>query len=431
MPRERLYQIGVIILALLLLTSPSLSQTDWTKHGSPILDVGGPSDWDSHGAGILCVLKEGGTYKAWYVGIDAADVGRIGYATSPDGITWVKDVANNPVLDLGSPGSWDDSNVDHASVVKVGSTYHMWFNGEDATSARIGHATSPDGINWTKDAANNPVVDLGGMGDWDESEVLHPAVYHDGVTYHMWYNGFGQSAQRTGYATSPDGVNWTKDDVHSPVLGVGAPGEFDDFMLALQAVIWKDGEYQMWYGGGDGTDGDTKYFRVGYATSPDGFTWTKSTQNPVLDVDPSSAWDSVAVITSAVIYDADDMVYKMWYGEIGDGLIRTGYATSSPSLDVGDDIKFDLPNRYELAQNYPNPFNPATDISFSLPVAGRVRVTVHNILGRKVAVLTDSWYPSGTHTVKWDATGHASGVYFYRLQTDDGFVDTRKMLLVK
>ena len=93
------------------------------------------------------------------------------------------------------------------------------------------------------------------------------------------------------------------------------------------------------------------------------------------------------------------------------------------------------PNTFQLSQNYPNPFNPTTTISFALPEAASVRLTVHNALGQEVRVLVSSTLEAGVHAAMWDATDHygnrvATGLYFYRLSAGD-FVHTRKMLLLE
>ncbi len=94
-----------------------------------------------------------------------------------------------------------------------------------------------------------------------------------------------------------------------------------------------------------------------------------------------------------------------------------------------------VPDHYYLAANYPNPFNPSTSIAFGLPSPTRVRLSIYNILGQEVASLVDDLLPAGRHELVWN--GHdgqdrpvSSGVYFYRLQTDQ-FNQTRKMMLIK
>ncbi len=89
-----------------------------------------------------------------------------------------------------------------------------------------------------------------------------------------------------------------------------------------------------------------------------------------------------------------------------------------------------LPLSFTLLQNYPNPFNPTTEISFSLPVASDVTISVYNMLGQTVAVAADEHMTAGHHTVTWDGSNVASGVYFYRLSTSE-FTDTKKMMLLK
>ena len=94
-----------------------------------------------------------------------------------------------------------------------------------------------------------------------------------------------------------------------------------------------------------------------------------------------------------------------------------------------------LPHGFSLAQNYPNPFNPDTRIGFSLAQASDVTLEVLDILGRRVNTLAEGGFAAGDHEVTWDGRNSrgeavASGVYFYRLQTDDGSL-TRKMMLMK
>jgi len=89
-----------------------------------------------------------------------------------------------------------------------------------------------------------------------------------------------------------------------------------------------------------------------------------------------------------------------------------------------------IPAEWSLSQNYPNPFNASTMISFGLPADAHVRLDVYNILGQRVTTLRDELLPAGLYNVTWNADQVASGVYFYRLQTDE-FTQTRKMTLMK
>ena len=88
------------------------------------------------------------------------------------------------------------------------------------------------------------------------------------------------------------------------------------------------------------------------------------------------------------------------------------------------------PYDLKLAQNYPNPFNPSTQIEFYLPNAVELSLDVYNMLGQKVASITNGFYQSGIHTVTFDASVLSSGVYVYTLKTSDQ-MHSRKFTLIK
>ncbi len=89
-----------------------------------------------------------------------------------------------------------------------------------------------------------------------------------------------------------------------------------------------------------------------------------------------------------------------------------------------------VPRTYELHQNYPNPFNPTTSIEFAVPSAGKVTLKIYNILGQEITTLVNSIYTEGVYKVQFDGKYLPSGVYIYRLQTPEGAI-TKKMLLLK
>lgn len=103
----------------------------------------------------------------------------------------------------------------------------------------------------------------------------------------------------------------------------------------------------------------------------------------------------------------------------GSGLPKVAFDDSSP-----------LPARYVLGDAYPNPFNTQCVILFSLPEETRVRIDIFNILGQKVTTVLDETRGTGEHSITFDAGGISSGVYFYRLSTDE-FSQTKSMVLLK
>ena len=102
------------------------------------------------------------------------------------------------------------------------------------------------------------------------------------------------------------------------------------------------------------------------------------------------------------------------------------------SIKYSNEIEVDVttPKEFSLYQNYPNPFNPTTTIRFALPVESRVKINIYNSLGQLVETLADKDMKAGYHEINFNASGLASGVYFYKL-TSGNFVETRKMLLMK
>ncbi len=89
-----------------------------------------------------------------------------------------------------------------------------------------------------------------------------------------------------------------------------------------------------------------------------------------------------------------------------------------------------IPTSVSLKQNYPNPFNPTTTIQFELDKATFTKLTVYDVLGRKIQQLVSEVRPAGTNTIQFDATNLASGVYLYRLEAN-GVTQTKRLTLIK
>ncbi len=111
-------------------------------------------------------------------------------------------------------------------------------------------------------------------------------------------------------------------------------------------------------------------------------------------------------------------------------------------IDINGDYKYSeviaiyinlnniLPNDYSIEQNYPNPFNPSTTINFSLPKTGKVVLEIYNVLGEKVTTLINNDLTAGYHSVNFNGSSLASGVYIYRLQSGN-YTQAKKMTLEK
>ena len=105
----------------------------------------------------------------------------------------------------------------------------------------------------------------------------------------------------------------------------------------------------------------------------------------------------------------------------------SNYSTSSIITSVNN---ASVVKEYALYQNYPNPFNPATNIKYQIPEAGLVTIDIYNILGKKVKTLLGKYQDAGRYTIRFDASGFPSGIYFYRLKVNR-FTNVKKMILLR
>ncbi|HJY64225.1 MAG TPA: YCF48-related protein [Ignavibacteria bacterium] len=105
------------------------------------------------------------------------------------------------------------------------------------------------------------------------------------------------------------------------------------------------------------------------------------------------------------------------------------YMTNTNPIGVTPIIS-EIPKQFNITQNYPNPFNPVTNINVSVPVKSSVLLVVFDMLGRQVETLINEELSPGNYKVNWDAANYSSGIYFYKLISND-FTDTKKMILIK
>jgi hypothetical protein len=449
--------LSAVILALGFFTS--FTQTDWTKHSGPVLTPGPAGDWDENNLLTSSVLFDGSMYHLWYDNYNVAihQFEHIGYATSNDGISWTKYnhpmttnppfSQSDPVLNPG-PGNYDSIGVGHPCVRKYNNIYHMWYTGDSHSSGTRGmticHATSSDGIIWSKDPAN-PVLNVGFPGMWDERWVSTADVVFDGSIYHMIYSAwdgiYPPNQVRLGHATSehPDSA-WIKDP-NNPILDIGTPTCWDYDRVDAPCFVFDGYRFHMFYSGGTGF-----YWRIGYAWSQDGSHWTKydnpSTTIPwlsisdfVLDWGDPVSFDDRMVSDGSVLLDTLSDSLKLWYTGLNEMSLITqiGYAAApfdTSFLSGIDELSGSLSSGFLLKQNYPNPFNPGTVISWQLAVSSSVKLTIYSITGQEVTVLVNERQAAGQHSILWNASDFASGVYLYRLEAD-GYVETRKMILMK
>jgi hypothetical protein len=180
----------------------------------PIVSDGDPW-WNRGSYGPCDVLYDSGasntgtdwTFTMYYDGTTGGDEA-IGLGFSADGITWTgydadSDGKADPVFNgTYVYGEWDYNYVSRATIIKsADDDYEMWYSGGvGAMDHGIGYATSPDGIHWTRDGSN-PILHKDDGIAWRDGRTYCPAVLKDGSSYEMWFAGKGASGYAIGYAT--------------------------------------------------------------------------------------------------------------------------------------------------------------------------------------------------------------------------------------
>ena len=250
-----------------------------------------PGGWDAPGIETPHVLRvPGGGYRLYYSGNrtpEGSVTYAIGMAESPDGINWTR--RERPVFEPAA--DWERPECDGSACRRGGvlepsvlydtatSQYRMWYAGLGLKSGtfrtyRIGHATSPDGIAWTRQA--NPVLDLGRGAAWDSMWTSHVEVVADPKAgFHMFYFGSalkdfteGAEIQRgsIGHAYSADGLKWQRDP-GNPILSPVA-GQPDAWSAGGPSVLAEDGRLRMWYFGNPAAGLKSNIMRAEAACAP-------------------------------------------------------------------------------------------------------------------------------------------------------------------
>ena len=271
----------VLALVLASPTVPAVADdfprelVDWSPiAGDPVVFRGAGDDaWDRkiRERGYI-LLAEDGTFHLWYTGYneDRSPTRFLGHATSPDGLGWTRDPAN-PIF----TGSW----VEDVCVVRRDGRYVMFAEGKDDVAHQL---TSADGVRWE---------DLGRLDiRYRDGSPLSPGPYgtptgwfEDG-TWHLFYE---RGDRGVWLATSTDRRVWTnvQDD---PVLGLG-PDPYDRGAVALNQVIKRDGVYYAFYHANVNDRRPWAAWTTDIARSRDLIHWEKYPGNPIIRDDRSSA----------------------------------------------------------------------------------------------------------------------------------------------
>ncbi len=170
----------------------------WKRAGDrPVLSP--EKAWEK--VAVMCphVLHDGKLYRMWYSAGEQYEPNAIGYATSKDGLTWIKH-EKNPIFRPEPGNAWEKDRVTGCQVVRQGDWHVMFYIGfEDKHRARIGLARSRDGITGWQRHPTNPIL-RPGKGRWDADAVYKPYAILDGKRWLLWYNGRKGAVEQIGVA---------------------------------------------------------------------------------------------------------------------------------------------------------------------------------------------------------------------------------------
>ena len=275
--------------------------------GNPVLPHSGNIKWDAIYIDPGAMLYRDGLFHMFFNGINGfpAPIG-VGYATSPDGYHWTRQVSE-PVLRATQLRNSKllGSNLFVTSVlVEADGTWVLYFytltGGTFNGPGDIGRATAPSATGpWTIDP--DPVLSPGSIGTWDDVQVTAPDVHKTDDGYVMYYDGHGNgTTSMIGMASSSDGIHWTKyndaattDSAFAesdPVLTVSQEGWDSTRVIDPNVIQTSDGWIMVYLA----TTGSGKFsgndFSFGAASSTDGIHWTKNVQNPILSNKDHPQW---------------------------------------------------------------------------------------------------------------------------------------------
>ncbi|GBD36568.1 hypothetical protein HRbin36_01693 [bacterium HR36] len=275
---------------------------------NPVLKVGAKGSWNDQTLGCFTVLDAGEKFLLYTEGAQFGKRKNLGLATSLDGIHWSW-YEKNPLFGGSMP-----------YAIKVGDTFRLYYAGGHAGLQGMQMRTSKDGFRWSEpmrvyeDHADPKVVRV--------AENKFYLYYCDGGK--VTKDGKQVWEFKNYMAVSEDGIKWKK--LPDPVLPLGPKGSWDEHSHACPCVLKLPDGFHMFYLGSGTYKGRGPAWRVGHATSPDGLKWTRSGDEPVLDIGKAGEWDGGTFLSISVIFR--------------DGKFHFGYAADPGAHD--DETKMSI-----------------------------------------------------------------------------------------
>lgn len=208
--------------------------------------------------------------------------------------TWIETPAGKPVIDRGAKGSWEHLAVDNPYLFVNKNRLYCFYEAQDLPlkvggHERIGLAVSTDGLHWDKEPSN-PILEVGSEGSWDHVVSKLPMVFGSDHKFYMFYSGRDRKTKQIGLAQSADLIHW-KRMKNNPVLK-SRPDHWDRFLSTYPAaVVQKDSKYYLLYRGMKKLYAQQG---VGLAVSSDLIHWQRAHSEVVISVDEEIASFAVA-----------------------------------------------------------------------------------------------------------------------------------------
>ncbi len=269
----------------------------------------------------IAVLHEDGKYRMWGSWRPKRSLALF---ESADGVKW-----SDPVVVFGpNPATDWENDINRPAVVKRADGYHLWYTGQAHGHSYIGYATSPDGKTW-KRMSDKPA--LSPELPWEKDALMCPTVIWDESAglFRMWYSGGEQyEPDAIGYATSPDGLHWTKHP-SNPVFRPDPSHVWEQFKVAGAQVFRRGDWYYIFYIGFR----DVDHAQIGVARSRDGITnWERHPGNPVVRPGQDK-FDQDACYKPFTLFDGKH--WLLWYNGRHGSLERIALA-----IHDGEDLGF-------------------------------------------------------------------------------------------
>lgn len=311
--------IFISLFFIFYFLTPKAEAVFFRYQNNPILKP--EYSYEINGLYAPSVVFKNNQYYLWYTSLQGT-TRTISLATSTDGYSWTK-FAGNPVIrpDTTNPficekGAHDPEVLWNENLSK----FQIWYivNCEPQSTGIprywVKYGESTDGINWN--IQQQPV--LSPTTSWEQEGISFPAVIlDDDGLYKMWYGGRNSSGSwRIGYATSPDGKNWTKFS-QNPIISPTKPWEITH--IGGSDVIKENGVYTMYYHGAP----IWPPVNLIYATSTDGINWEKPSDNPIITTDQNET----KISTPDIIKDQQG--HKIYYSAIINGVFQISLLTDN------------------------------------------------------------------------------------------------------